>query len=208
MIKIEVWSDINCPFCYIGKRQLEEALKILGRPASVEWKSFELDPESRPLKGSDHTELLAKKYGRTKEWAREMNENITEMARENGLEFHMEKVVPANSFDAHRLLHLAKREGSQSALKERLLKAKFTEGKDISEFETLRACARDVGLDEKMVEKVLRGEDFGHEVRQDETMAASLGISGVPFFIFNKKWALSGARGAEVFLEVLEKISS
>lgn len=130
-MKIEIWSDINCPFCYIGKRHLEKALKEFPEKVEVEWRSFELDPITVPPKGSDQMELLAQKYGKDRAWAEEMNGNMTAMARQSGLEFHMEKVIPANSFNGHRLIHLAKKHDLQDAMKERLLSAKFVEVKTL-----------------------------------------------------------------------------
>ena len=205
MIKIEIWSDINCPFCYIGKRHLERALQSSSAQVEIEWKSFELDPTANPAKGADQTELLAKKYGRTIEWAKEMNQNMTNLAAESGLEFHMDKLVPANSFHAHRLIHLAKVQGKQDQMKERLLKARFTEGLDIGDKGTLLTLAQDVGVIDAY--DVLSGTMFEEEVRADENMAREFGISGVPFFVFNRKYALSGAQPVEAFKEVLSKMS-
>lgn len=202
MVKIEIWSDINCPFCYIGKRHLEAALETFSEKVEIEWKSFELDPTANPPKGADQTELLAKKYGRTVEWAKEMNNNITDMARQSGLDFHMDKLVPANSFHAHRLIHLAKVQGKQDQMKERLLKARFTEGLDIGDKAILLKLAQDVGLSD--ASDVLNGTLFENEVRADENMAREFGISGVPFFVFNRKFALSGAQPIEAFKEVLK----
>jgi predicted DsbA family dithiol-disulfide isomerase len=198
-MKIEIWSDINCPFCYIGKRHLEKALQSFSGKVEIEWKSFELDPVSHPPKGSDQMELLARKYGKDRAWAVKMNENMTAMAREAGLEFHMDKIVPANSFNAHRLIHLAKKHYKQDEMKERLLAAKFVEGMDIDEPEVLTQIAQELAL------PALGSEDFAKDVRADEEMARTLGISGVPFFVFDQKVALSGAQPVEVFLEVLNE---
>lgn len=208
MIKIDIWSDVNCPFCYIGKRHLEAALKTFsGRDnVVIEWKSFELDPMSNPPKGSDHLELLAKKYGRDVAWAREMNNNLTDMARQSGLDFHMDKLVPANSFNAHRLIHLAKRNQLQDQMKERLLKAKFVEGKDIGDIETLKVLGVEVGLDQNDVSDLFTSEHLVTDVRKDEERAMELGIRGVPFFVFNNKYGVSGAQPVEAFTEILEKV--
>ena len=203
MVKIEIWSDISCPFCYIGKRHLEAALKDHpdSKNIKIEWKSFELDREANPPKGSDNTELLAKKYGRDRAWALEMNRNMTQMAASAGLEFKMDKVIPANSFNAHRLIHLAKKFQKQDQMKEKLLSLKFVEGKDISDPEVLGAAARELGL------PVLQENEFSEEVRRDEDQALELGISGVPFFLFNGQVALSGAQPVEAFKEVLHKLA-
>jgi predicted DsbA family dithiol-disulfide isomerase len=207
MINIEIWSDINCPFCFIGKRHLEKAIAAFKQPVAIEWKSFELDPYGHPPKGSDQTDLLAQKYGRDRAWAVQMNANMTEMAKKTGLDFHMETVVPANSFNAHRIIHLAKKYCLQDAMKERLLLAKFKEGKDINDHQTLLTFAQEVGLSGVEAKEVLDGDNFASEVRADEEMAGALGIRGVPFFVFKKKLALSGAQTVEAFLEVLEKIA-
>lgn len=209
MIKIDVWSDINCPFCYIGKRHLEQALEKSGKLKDVEinWKSFELDPEAQAAQG-DPTELLAKKYGRDRKWAEEMHANVTEMAAMAGLDFHLEKTVPANSFNAHRLLHLAKQYKLQNELKEKLLASKFVDGKDIGNMGVLKEVAFAIGLDREEVERVLSSDKFAYEVRKDEKEAAQIGIRGVPFFVFNSKSALSGAHPVETFIEVLNSLDS
>ncbi len=205
MIKIEIWSDINCPFCYIGKRHLEAALENFPQQQfDIEWKSFELDPSADPPMGVSQTELLAKKYGRDLAWANEMNNNMTDMAQKAGLTFNMDKVVPANSFNAHRLIHLAKNHGKQDLMKENLLKARFTDGLDIGNKEVLIKIGKEAGLIEAEIQKVFSGEEFTKEVRQDEMVARELGISGVPFFVINKKHSLSGAQPVNVFTEVIE----
>lgn len=205
MIKIEIWSDINCPFCYIGKRHLERALTGES-DVEIEWKSFELDPHSKPPKGADQTELLAKKYGRDRVWAEEMNANMTRMAAESGLKFRMSELIPANSFNAHRLIHFAKSLNLQDAMKERLLKARFEEAMDIDDEDTLIKLGVEAGLSGDDVKDVLRSGRFSEDVRNDETMASQLGINGVPFFVINKQYALSGAQPVEAFKEVIEKL--
>lgn len=204
-MKIEIWSDINCPFCYIGKRHLEKALATFSGKVEVEWKSFELDPLNYPPKGSDQLEMLARKYGKDRAWAEQMNQNMTAMAAQSGLQFHMEKVVPANSFNAHRLIHLAKKHNLQDAMKEKLLSAKFVEGKDIGDVTILTQCGKEVGIPAQDVVHLFESDEFAADVRADEEIAGGLGISGVPFFVFNKKMALSGAQPVEVFKDVLSK---
>ena len=208
MIKVEIWSDINCPFCYIGKRHFEAALEKFPKKdqVQVEWKSFELDPNANPPKGADNFDLLAKKYGRDRKWAVEMNNNLTQMAAKTGLEFDMEHAIPANSFNAHRLIHLAKTQNLQDQMKERLLSAKFVEGRDINDPVVLKAESVKVGLEEEKVNRLFDSEDFAKDVRADEDKAAQLGISGVPFFVFNEKYALSGAQPVEAFTELLSQL--
>lgn len=210
MITIEIWSDINCPFCYIGKRHLEKALENFSDKddVKIEWKSFELDPMANPALGANHLELLAKKYGRDIEWARQMNQNLSEMAKSSGLDFHMERLIPANSFNAHRLIHLAKLNHMQDEMKERLLKAKFVEGKNIGDIEVLKLLGIEMGLDQNELEDLYNGNRFVSDVREDEEIALELGIRGVPFFIFNKKYGVSGAQPVEVFTELLEKVNN
>lgn len=206
MVKIEIWSDINCPFCYIGKRHLEKALSDFDGEVEIEWKSFELDPFAHPVKGSDQTELLAKKYGKPLEWAKEMNAQITEKAREVGLQFRMDQVVPANTFNAHRLLHLAKKYALQNEMKERLLKARFEEGLDVGDLMVLPRLGEEIGLKPEDMKELFNSHRYANEVREEEEKAAELGIRGVPFFVFNGKYAVSGAQPVEVFKSVLEKL--
>jgi predicted DsbA family dithiol-disulfide isomerase len=206
MIKVEVWSDINCPFCYIGKRHLEQAIKKFERDVKVEWKSFELDPTGNPSKGASQEELLAQKYGRDVAWAREMNQNITQMAKDAGLDFNMQNVVPANSFNAHRLLHLAKSLNKQNELKEALLEAKFVRGIDIGSISELTKISIETGINQEDLKKLFEHEDFTKEVRADEFKAQQLGIRGVPFFVVNNSYGLSGAQPVEAFIEVFQKL--
>ncbi len=209
MIKVEVWSDINCPYCYIGKRNLEKALEKFPRAESVEieWRSFELDPFSNPEKGSDQIDLIAWKYGKDRAWVENMNRKISDMGKEIGLEFHLGKVVPSNSFKAHKLLHLAKFYGIQNELQEALFRAKFSEGKDINDIETLIALGQKENLDPVEIKEVLEGKRYDQDVRKDEETGSGLGIRGVPFFVINKTEALSGAQPPEAFLEVLESMN-
>jgi len=209
MIKVEIWSDINCPYCYIGKKNLERALAGFPRAESVEveWKSFELDPSGHPPKGSDNIDLIAKKYGRDRAWVESMNQRIAEMGKENGIDMKLDRVVPSNSFKAHKLLHMAKFYGIQDDLKEALFKAKFTDGKDIDDDGVLTDLAVSLKLDPDEVKDVLAGKRYNDDVRNDEERAAMMGIRGVPFFVINGTEALSGAQPPEAFLEILESMN-
>lgn len=209
MIKVEVWSDINCPFCYIGKKNLELALARFPRAESVEveWRSFELDPYSNPEKGADQIDLIAEKYGKDRAWVESMNHKISDMGKESGIEFHLNKVVPSNSFKAHKLLHLAKFYGIQNELQESLFRAKFTEGKDINDNGELIALGEKENLDPIEIKEVLESKRYEQDVRKDEETGARLGIRGVPFFVINHSDALSGAQPPEAFLEVLESMN-
>lgn len=211
MIKVEIWSDLNCPFCYIGKRHLEMALAQFQNSDKVliEWKSFELDPVSSPSPREDSTELLARKYGRNREWALQMNKEMTAMANKVSLDFHMDKIIPANSFNAHRLLHLAKTKSlkAQNNMKEILLSYKFIEGKNINSHECLREAGLAVGIESEVILAVLESVKFGQDVRKDEDQAEAMGITAVPHFRFNRIHVISGARAPEVFLKMLEECS-
>ena len=209
MIKVEIWSDINCPYCYIGKKNLERALEKFPRAESVEveWKSFELDPFGHPPKDADNTDLIAKKYGRDRSWVESMQQRIADMGKENGIEMNLGRVVPANSFKAHKLLHLAKFYGIQNDLKEALFRAKFTDSKDIEDDRVLTELAVSLKLDPDEVKEVLEGKRYNDDVRNDEEKASLLGIRGVPFFVINQTEALSGAQPPEAILEVLESMN-
>lgn len=207
MLKIEIWTDILCPWCYIGKRQFEHALEQFPHKNEVEllYRSFELDPNARKEPGMDSYELLAKKYGVTHEKAAEMHKNVTARAADVGLEYHMEITKPTNSFDAHRLIHLAAAHGLQGEIVEKLSAAYLTEGKHIGRKDTLQAIGVEAGLAPAEVQEMLAGEAYADAVRADENLAQQLGIQGVPFFVIERKYGASGAQGTEVFRQLLEK---
>ncbi|AII51513.1 DsbA family oxidoreductase [Hymenobacter sp. APR13] len=208
-ISVEIWSDIVCPFCYIGKRRLENALaKFPHRDAiDIHWRSFELDADSNPQPGEGTLyKRLAAKYGNTEEWARQMSANMTEMAAAEGLAFDFDRAVPANTFRAHRLVHLAEQHGLQDAAKERLFKAYLEEGLDINDVPTLQALAAELQLPADAVTEALTSDAFAQEVRHDEYQARQIGVRGVPYFVFDDKYAVSGAQPTELFEEVLAKV--
>ncbi|WP_274366200.1 DsbA family oxidoreductase [Paenibacillus thermotolerans] len=206
-MKVEIWSDFGCPFCYIGKRRFEAALQSFSNKQDVEvvFRSFELDPGAKKDYGHDVHDLLASKYGMSRDQAKGMNDNVTAQAKEVGLTYNMDTVVPTNSFDAHRLAHFAGRQGMMYEMTERLFKAYFTDSKHIGDRETLANLAEEVGLDREQVAAMLEGEQFSQEVRVDEEEAMRLGVRGVPFFVIDRKYGVSGAQPAEVFLGALEK---
>lgn len=206
--KVEIWSDIQCPFCYIGKRKIEKALETFeGKDkVEIEWRSYQLDPDASSQPGVDLYDYLAQRKGQTRDWAIEMHENVTNMAKENGLDYHFEKAVLANSYDAHRLIHLAKKYKLGGEAEERIFKAYFTEGRDIANKETLMLLANEIGLkDEYEIKAVLDSDEFGNEVRLDIEEAQNIGVRGVPFFVFNREYAVSGAQPVEIFTETLNK---
>lgn len=204
---IEIWSDICCPFCYIGKRHLEQALEQFDYPDEVEitWHSFELDPEAEIDPEQDIYEMLASKYGQTLEWAKKANKDLKEKAAEAGIAFNPEDIIPTNSFDAHRLIKLAALNGLADEAEEKLFEAYFTEGRHIARSETLQQIGAEIGLEASDVEEMLAGDDFADEVRANEQEAQKIGIRGVPFFVFNRKYAISGAQPVHVFTETMEK---
>jgi predicted DsbA family dithiol-disulfide isomerase len=206
-MKIEVWSDFVCPFCYIGKRRLETALENFPHRGEVEviYRSFELDPTAKKGAHSDIHALLAAKYGISYEEAKAMNARVGAQAQAVGLTYHFDTMILTNTFDAHRLMHYAARQGKMAEMTERLMKAYFTDSKDIGDHETLAELAEEVGLDKADVLAMLKSGDFADDVRQDEQEAAALGVRGVPFFVLNRKYAVSGAQPLEVFAQALEK---
>ncbi len=207
MMKIEVWSDYVCPFCYIGKRRLEAALEQFPHRDQVEvvFKSFELDPDCKTDYSVSIHEHLAEKYGISVEQAKEMNENVIRQAKEAGLDYNFDTLSPENTFDAHRLAKFAEARGKGHEMTERLLKAYFIESKRIADHETLIRLAEEVGLSQEQTEKMLAGDEYGDEVRADEKEAAQIGVRGVPFFVINRKYAISGAQPVEVFLNAFQK---
>jgi len=204
-MKVEIWSDIMCPFCYIGKRKFEQALQQFdgNDKVQIEWKSFLLDPSMKAVKGKNIHEVLADKKGWTIDYARKMNQYVTQMAQEVGLHFEFDKMVPANSFDAHRLTHLAAKHGLQDQVEEKLFEAYFIQGKDIADKNTLTGIGTAVGLKQGDVLGMLASDAFADEVKSDVYEAEQLGVRGVPFFVFDRKYAVSGAQPTEVFSEAI-----
>ncbi|XEC92928.1 DsbA family oxidoreductase [Paenibacillus tarimensis] len=206
-MKIEIWSDFICPFCYIGKRRFEAALEQFEGKESVEiiYKSFELDPQSKRDLDHDIHDMIAMKYSISRERAIAMHEGVTEQAQAVGLTYRFDTAIPTNTFDAHRLMHYADQHGKMREMTERLLKAYFTESKHIGDHETLAGLAAEVGLDKNGASNMLAGNDCSEEVRADEQEAGKLGIRGVPHFVINRKYAITGAQPSEVFLQALQR---
>jgi len=212
-MRIDVWSDVVCPWCYIGKRRLEEALAASGDTATVVWHSFQLDPSSTNDDPRDLATRLGEKYGRGREWGLQANAHVTEVAAEVGLEYHLDQAKPVNTVDAHRLLHLAHDLGAsgevpadtQGRLKERLLKAYFTDGLPVGDHATLTELATEVGLPADRVREVLAGTTYTEEVAADQAQAVAYGANGVPFFVIDEKYGVSGAQPVEVFKEALSR---
>ncbi|MEH7076927.1 DsbA family oxidoreductase [Neobacillus drentensis] len=208
-MKIEVWSDYVCPFCYIGKRRLEMALDQFPHKdqVEVEFKSFELDPNTPKNIGQNIHEVLAQKYGMSVEKAKEANKGVGQQAATVGLTFNFDEMKPTNTFDAHRLAKYAQTQGKEAVVSEKLLHAYFTESKHIGEFETLAEIAEASGLDRQEVLKVLNDKNaYAIDVRQDESLAQQYGVRGVPYFVINQKYAISGAQPMETFIGALQKV--
>jgi predicted DsbA family dithiol-disulfide isomerase len=206
-VRVDIWSDIVCPWCYIGKRRFEAALANFSHADQVEvtFHSFELDPHSVRIHDGNHLDYLTKKFRIAPAQAQQMIDRVTQNAADAGLEFHLDKARGGNTFDAHRLLHLAHMHGRQAELKERLMRAYFTEGASIAEHDVLASLAVEVGLAETETREVLASNQFAAEARGDEQIATELGISGVPFYVIGARLGLSGAQPPEVMLQALER---
>jgi len=206
-MKVDIWSDIRCPFCYIGKRKFEKALSTFPQRNKVEviWHSFELDPTAKTDTTKDVYTYLAEIKGQSREWSVQMHDNIKQTAYEVGLTYNFDKAVIANSFNAHRLIHMAKEAGKGDAAKEALLKAYFTDGKNIDDTETLAVIGASIGLDKQAVSNMLASKKYTKEVRADEDKAREYGINGVPFFVLNDKYGISGAQSPETFSSALQQ---
>jgi len=204
---VDIWSDIACPWCYVGKRHLEAALEGFEHRdrVTVRWHSFELDPQAPPEREGDNAGNLARKYGTSREQAVEMLDRMTALAAEDGLEFHFESARSGNTFDGHRIIHLALEHGCQDAMKERLMRAYLSEGELISDHGTLRRLAIEVGLPADEVDALLSGDRFAEEVRTDEYTASRLGITAVPFFVVDRTFGAAGAQPAEQLVEMLRR---
>jgi predicted DsbA family dithiol-disulfide isomerase len=206
-MKVEIWSDVMCPFCYIGKRRFENALQHFEHKdeVEIEWKSFQLNPDMETNPDTSINQYLADVKGFTLDHARQMNDHVTQMAAEVGLIYNLDKAVVANSFNAHRFSHLAKKHGLGIEAEEQLFKAYFTDGKNIDNQDTLVELGKELGLDAVEIKQALESGAYADEVKHDIETAQYLGIRGVPFFVLNNKYAISGAQGVPVFEETIEK---
>jgi predicted DsbA family dithiol-disulfide isomerase len=204
-LKIEIWSDVVCPWCYIGKRRLERALARFEHAVDTRWRSFELDPHAPPVRSGDYATRLARKYGTTMERARAAIDRMTATGAAEGLTLRFDVAQPGNTFDAHRLLQLAGARGLQGALEERLFRATFSEGEAIGDPTTLARLAIDAGLDPSDVRSVLESDRYGAEVRGDEREAREREITGVPFFLLDERYPVPGAQDPDLLLRVLQR---
>jgi predicted DsbA family dithiol-disulfide isomerase len=206
-MRIEIWSDVVCPWCYIGKRRLEQALAEFPHRAEVEvvYRSFELDPTAPEVPVESTVEALARKWGTGVDQARDAMARGDEVAAEVGLEFRHHDAPHARTVDAHRLLHLALEAGVQADLKEALLAAYFGRGESMGDHDVLRKAAADAGLDPARVDTVLAGDEYADAVRADIEQARAFGATGVPFYVVDRAYGISGAQPTEVFSQVLDR---
>lgn len=204
-MKVEIWSDVMCPFCYIGKRKFETALAQFEHKneVRVEWKSFQLNPNLVTDISKNTIQHLAESKGWTMDYTNQSIQHVTDVATEVGLHFDFEKAVVANSFDAHRLLHLAKKHKLQNQCKELLLAAYFTEGKNTADHDVLINIGLQIGLDATEISNLLASTQFADEVNNDIHHSQEIGVRGVPFFVLGNKYAISGAQSSETFLAAL-----
>jgi predicted DsbA family dithiol-disulfide isomerase len=206
-MKIEIWSDVVCPWCYVGKRNFESALAEFEHRDDVEvaWRSFELDPSAPTEREGDYVTHLAGKYGMSRDQAQNMIDSMTAKGASVGLVLDFGTARPGNTFGAHRLIHFAAAKGVQGALKERLLRATFSEGEPIGDRTALARLAEEVGLVFDEAAAVLESDAYADDVRADEELAMELGISAVPFFVIDRKFGIPGAQPPEVILQALQR---
>lgn len=207
-MKVDIWSDVVCPFCYIGKRKFENALVEFSGKDEVEivWHSFQLDPDLIPVAGKSVSQWLADRKGVSDEEGKKMNDSMAGTALKVGLVYDFDKAIVRNTLTAHRLLHLSKEYGVQNEMKERLFRAYYTEGKDIDDLETLVLLGEEIKIPGEIIRTVLGAGKYTAEVLADQQRAQEIGIQGVPFFVFNDKYAVSGAQPTHLFKEVLDKV--
>ncbi len=206
-MKIEIWSDVMCPFCYIGKNNFEEALAKLPfrDEVEVEWKSFQLDPSLHPEETQSTFDYFREKKGFAEVQAQQMISQVKQMGLGAGIDFHFEKALITNTFSAHKILHLAKKYDQSNEMEEALFIAHFIDGKNVGDYETLVTLAASQGIDREEAWQVLNSDTFDAEISKDIEEARTNGVSGVPFFILNGKYAVSGAQPAELFVSALRQ---
>lgn len=207
-MKVEIWSDIVCPFCYIGKRKFENALADFDQKDKVEvvWRSFQLDADLKQIKGQSVDEYLAIRKGATLEKGKEMNAYMAGAAKEVGLNYNFDIAIINNTLNAHRLSHLALKHGIQNNMEEALFAAYYTAGKDIGDVETLTKIGIQAGLNKVDIDAMFATDEYTEAVRMDQYEAQQIGVQGVPFFVFNNKYAISGAQPTDVLKQTLEKL--
>lgn len=207
-MKIEIWSDIACPFCYIGKRRLEQALEQFEHKdkVTIEWKSYLLNPDLVPEPGQSLYAYLSKSKGWSMAYTMQANQQVLEMAREVGLNYQLDKVRIANTTDAHRIIQLAKQKGLDDTIEEAFFDAYFTKGADLGDHEVLVDIAVRAGISESEARQVLNEQLLGDKISQDIYESTQIGVRGVPFFVFDNKYGISGAQPLEVFTRTLNQV--
>lgn len=206
-VEIEIWSDIMCPFCYIGKRHMEAALKSFPENNfRISWKSFQLDPTISSQPGKDVYSYLAERKGLSVDQSRSLHADVAARAAAVGLDYQFDKTIIANSWKAHRLIQLAKQKGLDDQIEERLFLAYFTEGEDLNDENTLMRLGVQVGLNPLDIRDAIQSDSFDEAIRSDIQEAQTIGVRGVPFFVFNRKYAISGAQPVEVFVETIKAL--
>jgi predicted DsbA family dithiol-disulfide isomerase len=208
-MQVDIWSDVRCPFCYIGKKKFESALNKFEQKeeVAVEWHSFQLDPSIASRSDLSIIDYFVQVKNVSAEQARQMFSGAQKMGEDAGLKMDLENTIVANSFKAHQIIQLAKEKGKDNEINEALFKVHFSEVKNINDEEVLIATAASVGIDATEAREALDSEKYAYAVKQDEMQAQNIGVTGVPFFVFNNKYAVSGAQPEEAFLEVLEKVA-
>ncbi|WP_443937209.1 DsbA family oxidoreductase [Pedobacter sp. MW01-1-1] len=206
-MKVEIWSDVMCPFCYIGKHHFEQALEKLPFKEEIEvvWKSFQLNPEYHNENNENIYDYLSRSKGLPIEQAKQMTQQVAEMARYAGLTINFGENIPANSFDAHRIIHLAANHGLQNLAEEKFFEAHFVQGKNIAEKAVLLSIAEEIGLDKEETTKILDSNDLAEAVRYDVYESQNLGIRGVPYFVMDRKYGISGAQPVQAFTDALNQ---
>ncbi|KQS41066.1 DsbA family oxidoreductase [Pedobacter sp. Leaf194] len=206
-MKVEIWSDVMCPFCYIGKRHFEKAMEVLPfkNEIDVEWKSYQLNPEYHNTSNETVYDYLSRSKGMPVEQAKQMTKQVSDMAADAGLTINFDKNIPANTFDAHRLIHLAAKHNLQDLAEEKLFEAHFVRGLNIGEHAVLLQLAQEMGLDREESSAVLQGAQFAEAVRYDVYESQNLGIRGVPYFVMDRKYGVSGAQPVQAFTDALTK---
>lgn len=206
-MKIEIWSDVMCPFCYIGKRHLETAMDKLPfkDKIDIEWKSYQLNPDYQNENHETVYDYLSRSKGMSVDQAKQMTDQVRNMASEAGLSIDFDRNIPANTFKAHQLIHFAATKNLQNQAEEALFKAHFTEGKDVNDKGVLLDIASDLGLNRAEAEETLNKETFAEAVRYDIYESQQIGVRGVPFFVLDRKYALSGAQPVEAFEAALKQ---
>jgi predicted DsbA family dithiol-disulfide isomerase len=204
-MRIDVWADLVCPFCHVGRRRLDLALEQFehGDQFDVIWHSFQLDRNAPAVSDRPVIDQVADKYGVSREQMVVTHEHMATEAAEVGLDFQWEQLQGGNSYDAHRLIHFARAQGRESAVTDRIMRGWYSEGAALGDRDTLTTLAVEAGLDEHAVRELLAGDEYGIDVRTDEAMAAQLGITAVPTFVFDQKYAVQGAQPVEIIVNAL-----